>query len=295
VLVDAEWLEQRRAADAMVVLDMRWREDGSARRRYEAGHLPGALHLDWSTDIVDPDSRTAFMLAPPDRFARAMERLGIADDTTVVAYADVGGSGPFRLWWGTRMYGHDQVRVLDGGLHSWLARGGELEAGSVEPAPAAPGSWTARAPLAHLVASAENVLAGAGQQGPAILDSRPPEQFRGEFVWFETGPVPADDQGIAHTARGELRAGRVPWAASVPSARLYRPDRTLKPAEELRAMFADAGAVDLDRPVVAYCGVGISATALAFALTVAGYRDVAVYDGSWDEWGRDPSKPVARG
>jgi len=115
VLVDPEWLEPRLGGPDLAVLDMRWRGDGSGRALWEAGHVPGAAHVDWSVDIVDPDAEFAFMLAPPGEFARAMERAGVGDDATVVAYADEHGSGPFRLWWAFRVYGHDGVRILDGG------------------------------------------------------------------------------------------------------------------------------------------------------------------------------------
>jgi thiosulfate/3-mercaptopyruvate sulfurtransferase len=176
-----------------------------------------------------------------------------------------------------------------------MADGRSLERGPVDPRAAAPGSWSTPVRRDDLVSTADEVLSGAGGSGPLILDSRPPEQYRGAFVWFEAGPIAADPHGIAHTPRGALRAGRVPWARSLPAARLYRPDQTLKGPDELRDVFAAAGATDLDERVIVYCGVGISASALAFGLTMAGYSNVAVYDGSWDEWGRDPTKPVARG
>jgi thiosulfate/3-mercaptopyruvate sulfurtransferase len=111
-------------------------------------------------------------------------------------------------------------------------------------------------------------------------------------VWFETGQIRPDENGVAHTPRGDLRAGRVPWAESVPWYELYRKDRTLKPPEELREIFASAGARPGGR-AIAYCGVGISAAALAYALDLAGIEP-EVYDASWDEWGRT-DRPIARG
>jgi len=289
-LVSTEWLADHLDDPELVVVDMRWRTDGSGRRRYERGHLPGAVYLDWTTDIVDPDHHIAFMLAPPVRFAAAMDSLGIGDDTTVVAYADDQGSGPFRLWWAFRVYGHHTVRVLDGGFPKWTGEGRPLSlersALRLPPAP-----WTPR-PGADLRCGPDEV-AGAADAGVTVLDSRPPEQFRGEAVWFERGPVPAGRDGVAHTPRGDLRAGHVPGARNVPVNELYRPDHTLKPPDELRELFAGAG-LQPGHAAITYCGVGISAAGLLFALNRAGYRDARLYDASWEEWGRDLTRPVAR-
>ena len=123
MLVPTDWLASRLDDPAIVVVDMRWRESGSGRQVYERGHIPGARYLDWSTDLVDPDAPVAFTLAPPERFAAAMAGCGIGDETTVVAYADGMGNGPFRLWWASRVYGHDDVEVLDGGFDRWVGQG----------------------------------------------------------------------------------------------------------------------------------------------------------------------------
>jgi len=289
-LVSTGWLAEHLFDPELVVVDMRWREDGSGPSCYQDGHIPGAVFLDWSTDIVDPAHSVAFMLAPPERFAMAMERVGIGDVTTVVAYSDLGGSGPFRLWWACRRYGHDQVRILDGGFAAWKAEGRPTTRDVPTPRTA---SWTPRPAVAR-VATADDVDRAKEATSAVVLDSRPLQQFEGAAVWFETGPVPADRDGIAHTPRGDLRAGRVPWARSVPWSELYRPDLTMKSPEELRAMFEEAG-VEPDSTCITYCGVGVSAAALLFALHHAGIEDAALYDASWEEWGRDPGRPIARG
>src|SRR5215813_1852825 len=172
VLVSTEWLASHLEDPGLVVVDLRWRPDGSGRARYEAGHVPGARFLDWTTDIVDPEHRVAFMLAPPDRFASCLERLGIGDDTTVVAYADDHGSGPYRLWWGCRVYGHDIVRVLDGAFEKWTAEGRPVTS---EPAPEPRGRARFVPAEGHtrLRARAEDVAAAAADHATVVLDSRP--------------------------------------------------------------------------------------------------------------------------
>jgi thiosulfate/3-mercaptopyruvate sulfurtransferase len=293
MLVTVDWLAEHLDDPDLVVVDLRWREDGSGRLRYEEGHVPGAAFVDWATDLVDPDHEVAFMLAPPERFAEVMARCGIGDDTRVVAYGDQFGNGPFRLWWACRTYGHDDVLVLDGGLEAWASSGRALSTTAFEPR-RVDRPWVAR-PTARFLATANDVLAAEHDASVCVLDSRPAGQYAGLAVWFETGPVLADRDGIARTPRGEFRAGHVPWANSIPWDRLYRSDHTFRSPEELRAVFADVGASPGDgRRVVTYCGCGISASALLFAAALAGFEDVALYDASWEEWGRDPSLPIAR-
>jgi thiosulfate/3-mercaptopyruvate sulfurtransferase len=195
-----------------------------------------------------------------------------------------------RLWWACRVHGYPEVQVLDGGLERWAAEDRPLS--TERPVPR-----RARAtprPGEPLVCGAEEVAAAETEGDVVVVDTRPPEQFQGFAVWFERGPVPADDDGIARTPRGHLRAGRIPWARNIPAARLYREDGTFRRPEELRAILEEAGVHEGTR-VITYCGVGISAAAGAFAARLAGIEDVALYDGSWEEWGREHSRPVARG
>ena len=291
MLVTPDWLAHHLADPDLVVVDMRWDEDGRGRERYEEGHIEGARFLDWATDLVDPDHPVAFMLAPARRFAEQLERCGISDDSVVVAYADAGHSGPFRLWWGCRAYGHgDQVRVLDGGLEAWIGEGRSVTGELPQPLR---GRWTPREG-ARVVATRDDVDAAADDPETVLLDSREPEKFRGETVWFETGEIVSGADGVAHTPRGALRAGHIPWARSIPWRLLYRDDLTMKSREELRELFAGLGAAP-GRRAIAYCGVGISAAALLYALDRAGIEEAALYDAGWDEWGRDLERPVARG
>ena len=288
--MSSSWLAEHLEDPDLVLADMRWREDGRGAKLYEQGRIPGAVYLDWSTDLVDTENPIAFMLAGPEQFARVMEDRGIGNDSVVVAYADRMGSGPFRLWWACRVYGHDNVRVLDGGFDKWVA---EARPVSTDPVARRRVRWTPRRSTG-LIATADEVAAATGREGTVVLDSRPPEQFRGDFVWFEAGEVPAGPDGIAQTPRGACRAGHVPGAVNVPYLSLYREDLTMKTPDELRSVLSGAG-VDRFSKAITYCGCGISASALLFAVAVAGVDHAALYDASWEEWGRDPTRPVARG
>ena len=280
MLVETAWLAWHLGDPDLVVVDMRWREDGSGRARFERGHVPGATFLDWSTDLVDPDHPVAFMLAPPERFVAVMERCGVGDGSTVVAYADAHGSGPFRLWWACRVYGHDDVRVLDGGFRKWVAEGRPV---SAEPPPvrAAASRWTPRFDQSW-VAGAEDVAAGAAAaDGPrtVVLDSRP----RGRVATLARHLADVH-RALARRKQVLLRdrlhlLGRDRGEATCALVGVVRIARGADghSDQELRELFAAAGATaEAASRAVTYCGVGISASALAFALTLAGFDDVAV-------------------
>jgi thiosulfate/3-mercaptopyruvate sulfurtransferase len=285
-LVTTDWLAAHLEDEDLRVVDIRGyvektdlgegrqkAEYLAAREEYDEAHIPGAAYVDWTSDITDPDDPVSVQIAPPERFAGAMGSLGIGDDTSVVIYDHAGGQFATRLWWALTYYGHDEVFVLDGGWGKWTAEGRPTtdEIPALQPA-----TFTPR-PRAGWRTEAEALLA-AGEGGALVLDARDEGQY--------TGTV----------ARGEARAGRVPGAAHLHSDSLLDPESgTFRSEEELERRLREAGVPgDRDEPVIAYCNGGVAATVPLFALHRLGYKRLANYDGSWNEWGVREDLPVER-
>lgn len=269
-LVSTEWLASHLGRPGLAILDASWylpQQARDARAEFLAGHIPGAGFFDLDA-ASDHASDLPHMLPAAGDFAATMARLGVANDSAVVVYDGSANqmSAP-RLWWMLRVFGHDRVAVLDGGLRKWLAEGGPVEQGL--PAPPAAVTFTAHL-RPGLVRSRRQLDAAAGSGLLQPVDARSGERFRGEV----------------DEPRPGLRRGHLPGARSLPYTALVNPATgTYLPPEELRAQFAAVG-LDLDRPIVAYCGSGVTACSLALAISLAGGGEVAVYDGSWAEWGR---------
>ncbi len=294
-LTSVHWLHQHLADPNLRVVDARWRGDGSGRALYDAGHIPGAAHLDWHSDLNHTRAGVRDLLLPPDDFAAVMAAAGIGDETRVVAYADGDYSGAARVWWALRYYGHARVTVLDGGLDQWLAEGRPLETTP----PAVPRAVFTPRPQNHWLATAAEIeqAVQAGDPGVALVDTRPREQFLGQAVWTPPGSRYLDPSqpAIEIGARGPVRGGHIPGAVHLNSSANLDPHTwTYLPPEALSARALAAG-VRPEQRVITYCGVGISASLGLFALHLAGYPDLALYDASWEEWGSDPAKPVERG
>jgi len=302
-LIETDWLAERLTNNPtaitpeMRIVDARWRGDGtSSRELYQAGHVPGAVHLDWQLDLSWTDPRgLRDLLLPPERFAQVMQAAGIGDETLVVAYADTDHSGAARLWWALRYYGHERVAVVNGGWTKWQAESRPIS--RTNPAIPASGYHFTPRPRSELMATATEIKQALeqGQPDVRLVDSRPPEQYQGQAVWTPSGSrfLAAGESSIEIGGRSKMRAGHIPGAISLHAGplNLNQSDWTYLPPSILRARAEAAGLLPEQR-IITYCGVGISASLGLFGLYLAGYRNLALYDASWEEWGTDPAYPV---
>lgn len=263
--VSTDWLADHLSDDNVVVVDASWHMPNATRNaqaEYLAGHIPGAVFFDID-GIADTTSELPHMLPSPADFARAVGALGISDDHTIVVYDEVGLFSAPRAWWTFRTFGASRVVMLEGGGPKWRVEKRPLESGLVTRTRV---SFDARFDPGAAV-DFETVRANLSGHGAQVIDARPAPRFHGE--------VPEPRKG--------LKSGHIPGSVNVPVGLLTDSGR-LKSPDALRMLFADRG-VDLDKPIITTCGSGITAVVLALALEQAGAGDVAVYDGSWAEWG----------
>jgi thiosulfate/3-mercaptopyruvate sulfurtransferase len=273
-LIDTASLAAQLGAPDLKVVDATWFLPTIARdakAEYATAHIPGAVYFDID-EVADEASPLPHMLPDPVKFSSRVRRLGLGDGTRIVIYDNNRYSASARAWWMFRLFGHPDVAVLDGGLAKWRAEGRPVTDEPVVPRQA---HFTAR--QNHLlVRELEQMRANLLSRREQVVDAR----ARGRFAGTEPEP------------RQGLRSGHIPGSLSLPHLELIGADGTLLPEGELRARFAAAG-VDLDRPIVTTCGSGVTAGAVALALYQLGREDVAVYDGSWSEWGARSDTPVA--
>jgi thiosulfate/3-mercaptopyruvate sulfurtransferase len=272
-LVTTDWLAKRLGESDLRVVDGTWHMPQlgrNARAEFEAVHVPGAVFFDIDA-IADRATTLPHMLPGTAEFAAAVGGLGIGSGDRVVVYDVRGVLSAARVWWTFRAFGHDAVGVLDGGLKTWRAEGRPVESGPVTTRRRV---FDARL-RPELVRDVAAMRANLDSHHAQVLDARSAGRFAG------TEPEP----------RAGLRGGHIPGSLNLPYETLYRADGTLRPPDELEAAITGAG-IDLARPIVATCGSGVTASVLALALCRVGRPDVAVYDGSWSEWGARSDTPV---
>ncbi len=276
-LVSTDWLASHLNAPDVRVVDGTYfmAESGrNARAEYQACHIPGAVFFDID-EIADTGSDLPHMLPAPEKFSSRMRNLGLGDGNRIIVYDAHGLMSAARVWWMLRVFGHRDVAVLDGGLPKWLA-----EQRPVEDLPPAPRQRHFNATYDHtLIRDADQLQVNLRTGREQVIDARSAERFAG------TAPDP----------RPGRRPGHIPGALNLPYTELLDPvTGTVLPAERLQERFAASG-LDFSKPVTASCGSGITACVLALALHLIGKDNVAVYDGSWAEWGRIKELPVATG
>jgi thiosulfate/3-mercaptopyruvate sulfurtransferase len=271
-LVDTAWVAAhgRDAGVRLVEVDV----DTSA---YEQGHVPGAIAWNWTTQLSDPVRRDVLS---KDAFERLMAQSGIANDTTVVLYGD--NSNWFAAWalWQMKLYGHADVRLMDGGRRKWVEEGRDLSTAVPSPPPA---RYVASGPDPALRAFLAEAMAASAGGSAGFVDVRSPDEFTGRIL---------APPGLPETCQ---RGGHIPGACNVPWSQACNADGTFKSADELRALYAGKGITGA-RPTITYCRIGERSSHSWFVLKyLLGYDDVKNYDGSWTEWGNLVGMPVEKG
>jgi len=272
-LVSVEWLAQHLDAPDVRVVDASWYLPDAgrdAKAEYRAAHIPGAVFFDID-EICDTDSKLPHMLPSQEKFASRARKLGLGDGNRIIVYDGAGIFSAARVWWMFRAMGHNEVAVLDGGLPNWKAQGRPTD--DMPPMPRER-HFTAR--LNRFILRDAGQLIGNLRTGAEqVVDARGPGRFAGK----ESEPRPG------------VRPGHIPGALNLPYAKLLASDGTMLPLEELRRA-VDAAGIDMSKPVVTTCGSGVTAAIVLLALQRLGHKSVALYDGSWAEWGSRQELPV---
>ena len=273
VLVTTEWLAAHLGDDNLVVAEVDENPD-----LYEDGHIAGAVKLHWRDDLQDPIERDIIGKA---EFERLMGARGIGNDTSVILYGDKNNWFAAYAYWYLKIYGHEDVRIVDGGRQRWIDEGREL---TTDPPAPTPTSYTAKDADESIRVRRDNVIQGLENGGDrALVDVRSPQEYSGELM----APPGYEQEGASRT-------GHIPSAQSIPWAQAVRDDGTFKSPDELRELYAAKG-VTPEKEVLAYCRIGERSAHTWFVLReLLGYPDVKNYDGSWTEWGNLVDVPIER-
>ncbi|HEY6052350.1 MAG TPA: sulfurtransferase [Gaiellaceae bacterium] len=272
VLVSTEWVAEHLGDAKVVVAEVDENPD-----LYDEGHIPGAVRLHWRDDLQDPVERD---LVEKSEFERLLGGLGIANDTTVVVYGDKNNWFAAYAYWYLKVYGHRDVRILDGGRQKWIDEGRELTIDLPRPDAA---SYTAQERDESIRAYRDYVRETIDAGGKNLVDVRSPQEYAGELL----APPGYEQEGAS-------RGGHIPTAQSIPWAQAVQDDGTFKPADALRELYGAKGIVP-EKETIAYCRIGERSAHTWFVLReLLGYENVRNYDGSWTEWGNLVDVPIER-
>ena len=273
VLVTTDWLAEHLNDDSVVVAEVDENPD-----LYDEGHIAGAVKLHWRDDLQDPVERD---LVDKPTFERLLSERGIANDTTLVLYGDKNNWFAAYAYWYLKIYGHGDVRILDGGRQKWADEAREFTTETPQPQQA---DYRANERDESIRTYRDSVRAQIGEQSKALVDVRSPQEYAGDLI-----APPGYEQ------EGAQRAGHIPTAASIPWATAVRDDGTFKSADELRELYEGKG-VTPEKEVTAYCRIGERSAHTWFVLReLLGYETVKNYDGSWTEWGNLVDVPIEKG
>ena len=275
-LVSTDWLAAHLGEPDVVALDATRHLPGVERdpqEDFRAAHIPGARFLDLAS-LTDRDSAVPGALPTGEQLAERLGALGVTARTRIVLYDDSAIKSAARAWFILRLFGHERVTILDGGWAKWNREARPVESGTVAPEPAHYDIGAQR----PIVRSKADIVANIETGEEQVVDARDPGRFTGATI------------DTVH----DLPGGHIPGARNLFFRDLFREDGTYRPVRELRAAVAKAG-LDPDRPIVASCGSGMTASVVLFALHLIGRDDTALYDGSWAEWGADPETPKETG
>ncbi len=271
VLVETGWLDENRKSGKYKIVEV-----DVDTKAYEEGHVPGAVAFNWQTQLQDQLRRD---IPDKETFERLMGSAGVTEKDAVLLYGDNNNWFAAYAFWLFKLYGHEDVRLVNGGRKKWLAEGREV---TKEVPKVTPAKYTAKAPDLALRALRDAVREGLGNARRVLVDVRSPAEFTGEVI---------APPGMTETAQ---RAGHIPGAKNIPWAQAARDDGTFKSADELKALYQGQG-VTADKEVIAYCRIGERSSHTWFVLKyLLGYQTVRNYDGSWTEWGSVIGAPIEK-
>lgn len=274
-LVEAAWLEAHLNDPDLRILDctlLFYSDGGSGRDAWRESHIPGSIFVDLSDELSDQDSDLPFMLQPASQFAETMSNYGVGEGTRVVLYDNSMNICATRVWWMLQAYGFDHAAVLNGGWHKWIMENRPI---STDPSVYPQAHFVVR-PCPNLFIDKHDVLTSINDKNKSIINALKPEEHSGKIKRY-------------------ARPGHIPFSVNVPAQAILGPEfHTYLSAEQLLAKFEEVGALGRDQ-VIIYCGGGIAATSVAFALHLLGVENVVVYDGSLLEWAADRNLPMEVG